>query len=144
MGGLIKRLSQKPPVLLAFGVFLILLTIIQWWRDVIRESSLMGHHTSEVVSAHRWGMLLLIVSELFFFFFFGRSFIEPGQFPQTSGVFDRQLVLKPFALSTFPYLILVSFFLQVLQFLGLSIGLSVVIRVELFRGLLLQFFLEFH
>lgn len=74
--GLVKWLSQKPPVLLSFGLFLIILTIIQWWRDVIRERRFIGHHTSEVVSAHRWGILLFIVSEVFFFLSFFWAFFH--------------------------------------------------------------------
>lgn len=35
-------------IILIVGVTLILLTILQWWRDVIRESTYQGFHTSSV------------------------------------------------------------------------------------------------
>ena len=34
---------------LVIGGTLILLTIIQWWRDVIREGTFLGYHTKRVV-----------------------------------------------------------------------------------------------
>nr|YP_009353862.1 cytochrome c oxidase subunit III [Myadora brevis]AQZ26163.1 cytochrome c oxidase subunit III [Myadora brevis] len=38
-----------------------------WWRDVIRESTYGGNHTSVVVRSHAIGMALFIISESFFF-----------------------------------------------------------------------------
>ena len=74
--GLVKWFRQKSPFLIYFGVFLIILTIIQWWRDVIRERTFIGHHTSAVVKAHRIGMVLFIVSEVFFFLSFFWAFFH--------------------------------------------------------------------
>ena len=50
-----------------FGVFLVLITIVQWWRDVIREGTYQGAHTYKVSVGLRWGMLLFITSEVLFF-----------------------------------------------------------------------------
>nr|BDC91893.1 cytochrome c oxidase subunit III [Armandia sp. GK-2021] len=74
--GLVKWFSQGCLTLLLFGLFLIVLTMIQWWRDIVRESTFMGHHTSPVVKAHRLGMVLLIVSEVFFFLSFFWAFFH--------------------------------------------------------------------
>nr|YP_001718400.1 cytochrome c oxidase subunit III [Loxocorone allax]BAG12585.1 cytochrome oxidase subunit III [Loxocorone allax] len=52
------------------GLFLVLITMIQWWRDVIREASYQGMHTYQVTKGLRWGMVLFIVSEVCFFFAF--------------------------------------------------------------------------
>nr|WNO18589.1 cytochrome c oxidase subunit III [Paralepetopsis sp.] len=52
------------------GVVLILLTMVQWWRDVCREGVFQGFHTKRVGSGLRWGMILFIVSEVCFFFAF--------------------------------------------------------------------------
>ena len=41
-----------------------------WWRDVVREATYQGHHTSIVQIGIRYGMLLFIVSEIMFFFAF--------------------------------------------------------------------------
>ncbi|KAM7248920.1 hypothetical protein ACFE04_026806 [Oxalis oulophora] len=41
-----------------------------WWRDVIRESTLEGHHTKVVQLGLRYGSILFIVSEVMFLFAF--------------------------------------------------------------------------
>ena len=47
-----------------------------WWRDVIRESTYMGHHTSYVARGLRLGFALFLLSEgMFFFGFFELFFI---------------------------------------------------------------------
>ena len=38
-----------------------------WWRDVIRESVVLGNHTPVVKLHLRYGMLLFIASEVMFF-----------------------------------------------------------------------------
>ena len=55
------------------GLFIVLLTMVQWWRDIIREGTFQGFHTFNVCIGLRWGMILFIVSEIFFFlaFFWG-------------------------------------------------------------------------
>lgn len=58
------------------GTFLILITIIQWWRDVIREGTYQGHHTSYVAKGLRWGIILFIASEVLFFFAFFWAFFH--------------------------------------------------------------------
>jgi cytochrome c oxidase subunit 3 len=66
------------------GLGLVLLTMVAWWRDVIRES-LSGENTSTVVRLGlRYGMVLFIASEVMFFVawfwaFFGAS-LFPGGF----------------------------------------------------------------
>ncbi|KAI3664776.1 hypothetical protein L1987_89441 [Smallanthus sonchifolius] len=39
-----------------------------WWRDVLRESTLEGHHTKVVQLGPRYGFILFIVSEVMFLF----------------------------------------------------------------------------
>ena len=60
-------------LLLIIGVLLILLTIIQWWRDITREGTFQGLHTIIVVNGLKIGIILFIISEIFFFisFFWG-------------------------------------------------------------------------
>jgi heme/copper-type cytochrome/quinol oxidase subunit 3 len=41
-----------------------------WWRDVVREGTFEGKHTSFVQKGLKMGMLLFIVSEVMFFFAF--------------------------------------------------------------------------
>ena len=52
------------------GFSMILYTMYVWWRDIIREATFEGHHTSAVQLGLRYGMLLFIVSEVMFFFAF--------------------------------------------------------------------------
>jgi len=58
------------------GLLLVLITIIQWWRDVIREGTYQGHHTSYVAKGLRWGIILFIASEVLFFFAFFWAFFH--------------------------------------------------------------------
>jgi len=52
---------------MVFGLLVILLTIVQWWRDVIREATFQGFHTRKVSFGLRWGIILFILSEVCFF-----------------------------------------------------------------------------
>lgn len=55
---------------LLWSFILIILTIINWWRDVIRESLFIGYHTSFVKNLIRSSIIFFIVSEVIFFFSF--------------------------------------------------------------------------
>ena len=63
------------------GLIIILLTIIQWWRDVIREGTYLGFHTSLVTKGLRWGIILFIASEVLFFFAFFWAFFHSSLAP---------------------------------------------------------------
>nr|YP_010837689.1 cytochrome c oxidase subunit III [Coleonyx mitratus]WGC93719.1 cytochrome c oxidase subunit III [Coleonyx mitratus] len=78
--------------LMNIGLLIMSLTMIQWWRDIIREGTFQGHHTTMVQNGLRYGMILFITSEVFFFlgFFwaFYHSSLAPtpelgGQWPPT-------------------------------------------------------------
>lgn len=58
------------------GLFVILLTMLQWWRDVVREGTFLGFHTYLVGKGLRWGIILFIVSEVLFFFAFFWAFFH--------------------------------------------------------------------
>lgn len=66
---------------LSFGLILIILTIVQWWRDVVRESTLQGHHSSLVLNGLKFGIILFIVSEVMFFFAFFWAFFHRSLAP---------------------------------------------------------------
>jgi len=73
------------PWLFWTGVALIAVTMIGWWRDVLRESR-EGHHTLAVSHGLRLGMALFITSEVFFFFaffwaWFWGALVPPETFP---------------------------------------------------------------
>nr|UZN44213.1 cytochrome c oxidase subunit III [Acharax sp. NY-2022] len=67
--------------LLITGFFLLIITVIQWWRDVIRESTFQGSHTNKVANGLRWGMLLFIISEVMFFFAFFWAYFHSSLAP---------------------------------------------------------------
>nr|ALF63190.1 cytochrome c oxidase subunit III [Dicrossus filamentosus] len=67
--------------LFLLGLVLLLLTASQWWRDVIRESTFLGHHTTPVQKGLRYGMVLFIVSEVFFFLGFFWAFFHSSLTP---------------------------------------------------------------
>jgi len=52
-----------------------------WWRDVVREGTLEGHHTNIVQLGMRYGMILFIVSEVMFFFAFFWAFFAAALAP---------------------------------------------------------------
>jgi cytochrome c oxidase subunit 3 len=62
--------------LLSFGFCMILFMMFVWWRDIIREGTFEGQHTSSVQTGLRMGMLLFIVSEIMFFFAFFWAFFH--------------------------------------------------------------------
>ena len=55
---------------------LLLIVIIQWWRDIRREGAIQGLHTSIVELGLRWGIALFIISEIFFFLRFFWAFFH--------------------------------------------------------------------
>nr|YP_009170399.1 cytochrome c oxidase subunit III [Amblyrhynchus cristatus]ALE29397.1 cytochrome c oxidase subunit III [Amblyrhynchus cristatus] len=67
--------------LLYLGLTTLLLTMYQWWRDIIREGTFQGHHTSLVQKGLRYGMILFITSEVFFFLGFFWAFYHSSLAP---------------------------------------------------------------
>ena len=53
-------------LILIFGLLTLAIVIFQWWRDISREGSIQGLHTSITELGLRWGIALFIVSEFFF------------------------------------------------------------------------------
>nr|ASW34648.1 cytochrome c oxidase subunit III [Quedenfeldtia trachyblepharus] len=67
--------------LMNLGLLVLLLTVTQWWRDVIREGTYQGHHTTPVQQGLRYGMILFIASEVFFFIGFFWAFYHSSLAP---------------------------------------------------------------
>jgi cytochrome c oxidase subunit 3 len=63
------------------GIGLLLSTKYFWWRDVVREGTIEGQHTSLVQLGLRFGMVLFIVSEVMFFFAFFWAFFWSSMAP---------------------------------------------------------------
>lgn len=58
-----------------------LLCALQWWRDIIRESTFQGCHSINVQKIIRSGIILFIISEIFFFISFFWAFFHSSLSP---------------------------------------------------------------
>lgn len=63
------------------GLFLVVFTMAQWWRDVVREARMQGFHGVAVARGLRMGVVLFIVSEVCFFFAFFWAFFHRSLAP---------------------------------------------------------------
>jgi len=79
--GLVFWFHGEGVICLSLGIILVLITIFQWWRDVIRERTFLGFHTSIVESGLRYGIIIFIISEVFFFFSFFWAFFHSSLAP---------------------------------------------------------------
>lgn len=64
-----------------FGLLCVLTCMFVWFRDIVREGTLEGHHTNIVQLGLRYGMILFIVSEVMFFFAFFWAFFAASLAP---------------------------------------------------------------
>lgn len=53
---------------LFFGQIALFYVMYVWWRDIVRESTYQGHHTTPVQTGLRYGVLIFILSEVMLFF----------------------------------------------------------------------------
>nr|UFK32168.1 cytochrome c oxidase subunit III [Uniformus sp.] len=81
MSGLIMWFNKLEQHLMLMGMLIIILTMIQWWRDVIREATFQGLHTLKVSLGMKMGMILFIISEILFFSSFFWSFFHSSLSP---------------------------------------------------------------
>jgi cytochrome c oxidase subunit 3 len=66
---------------LSLGFFMVLYAMFVWWRDVVREATYQGLHTTAVQTGLRYGMILFIVSEIMFFVAFFWAFFHSSLAP---------------------------------------------------------------
>nr|ATD85994.1 cytochrome c oxidase subunit III [Sophonia linealis] len=79
--GMIMWFHLLSILLFILGTMIILLTMIQWWRDVVRESTFQGLHTKKVVTSMKLGMIMFIISEILFFSSFFWAFLHSSLSP---------------------------------------------------------------
>ena len=72
---------QGTSFLFFIGLVLVLFTMAGWWRDVIRESVVLGLHKPVVKLGFRYGMILFIISEVMFFFAWFWAYFNSAIFP---------------------------------------------------------------
>nr|AIW64795.1 cytochrome c oxidase subunit III [Mekongiella wardi] len=83
--------------LFLIGTLITILTMLQWWRDVIRESTYQGLHTEYVSIGLRWGMILFITSEVLFFMSFFWAFFNSSISPNIElNMMWPPMGIKPF------------------------------------------------
>jgi cytochrome c oxidase subunit 3 len=69
-------------LMLIAGLAAVVLTMVMWWRDVIKESSTPGLHSPVVRLGLRYGMTLFITSEVMFFVGFFWAFFHFFLYPE--------------------------------------------------------------
>nr|YP_009115234.1 cytochrome c oxidase subunit III [Wadicosa fidelis]AIZ97180.1 cytochrome c oxidase subunit III [Wadicosa fidelis] len=79
--GMIKMFMFYDVSLLMLSFVMLFVVAMLWWRDVIRESTFQGFHSSVVLKGLMVGMILFIVSEIFFFFSFFWAFFHSSLSP---------------------------------------------------------------
>lgn len=95
--GLVKWFHLRIINLMIIGLLTILLSSVQWWRDVSREGTFIGYHTLKVTLGLRWGMILFIVSEVLFFFSFFWAFFHRSLRPTIEiGISWPPTEIRPF------------------------------------------------
>lgn len=95
--GIIIIITNQRIKLFTVGTIIIILTIIQWWRDVIRESTYQGLHTKKVIKRIKLGIILFIISEIIFFRSFFWAFFHRRLSPSIEiGIIWPPKGIKPF------------------------------------------------
>jgi cytochrome c oxidase subunit 3 len=102
--GAVLAMHKQGPWVLYAGVFLLIVTMVGWWRDMLREAT-PENHTPIVETTLRWGVVLFIISEVMFFVAFFWSYFHASLFPSevVGGVWPPKNIqtIDPFRL---PYL----------------------------------------
>ena len=79
--GLIIWFHFSSTNLLMLGLTTNILTIYQWWWDIVRESTFQGHYTPTVQKGLCYGIILFIISEVLFFTGFFWAFYHSSLAP---------------------------------------------------------------
>lgn len=111
LGGISAYLKRRDWLLGTLGLTRLLITVVQWWRDVGRESTFQGKHSVKVMNSIGLGMILFIIREvcLFSTFFWAflhsslRPNVEVGHWPP-AGVCP----IQPFSLPLLNTILLLS------------------------------------
>nr|YP_010849311.1 cytochrome c oxidase subunit III [Krisna quadrimaculosus]WGG89451.1 cytochrome c oxidase subunit 3 [Krisna quadrimaculosus] len=81
MMGTVTWMKLKNKELMMIGTMMTITCVIQWWRDITRESTFQGNHTKKIMMMMKTGMILFITSEIFFFISFFWSFFHSSLSP---------------------------------------------------------------
>uniref|UniRef100_A0AAU6PX43 Cytochrome c oxidase subunit 3 n=1 Tax=Ophiotreta sp. TaxID=3135526 RepID=A0AAU6PX43_9ECHI len=81
--GLVNWFQGDNIITIILGLTILAVVMILWWRDVIREATFLGMHTSHVVQGIKIGFILFILSEIMFFLSFFWAFFHSALSPTT-------------------------------------------------------------
>nr|YP_009348101.1 cytochrome c oxidase subunit 3 [Nothoaspis amazoniensis]APW83514.1 cytochrome c oxidase subunit 3 [Nothoaspis amazoniensis] len=105
MTGMIDLMHFNNLKILFIATIITFMTMIQWWRDICREASFQGNHTSIVLKSMKWGMSLFIISEIFFFISFFWAFFHSSLSPNIEiGIQWPPMAILPFNPFSIPLL----------------------------------------
>nr|YP_010222646.1 cytochrome c oxidase subunit III [Sastragala esakii]UCC46109.1 cytochrome c oxidase subunit III [Sastragala esakii] len=79
--GMVVWFHTNEMYLFYLGVTILMMTMFQWWRDIVREATYQGKHTIKVTEGLKLGMILFIISEVFFFISFFWGFFHSSLSP---------------------------------------------------------------
>nr|AYQ22936.1 cytochrome c oxidase subunit III [Orthione mesoamericana] len=91
------HLHEAASKIIIIGLLTMVLSMAQWFRDVTREGTHQGNHTSVVQTGLKYGMVLFIASEVLFFFSFFWAFFHSSLSPTP----ELGLVWPPKGISVF-------------------------------------------
>lgn len=79
---------------LTFSLIFLVSSIVIWWRDITREGTFEGQHTSIVQLGLRFGVILFIISEIIFFvaFFWAYFWAALAPVPEIGSVWPPQYI----------------------------------------------------
>jgi len=66
---------------LVFGLLFTVSIMFVWWRDIVREATYQGLHTTKVAAGIRLGVVLFIISEVMFFVSFFWAYLHSSLAP---------------------------------------------------------------
>nr|ADA62256.1 cytochrome oxidase subunit 3 [Mengenilla australiensis] len=97
---MINWLNMKNKSLMIISFLMLFIISLLWWRDIIRESSLLGFHTFKIYTMLKWSMILFIISELLLFISFFWNFFHNSIIPN----YNLMNFWPPKSIYTFNYL----------------------------------------
>nr|ATF28648.1 cytochrome c oxidase subunit III [Pomponia linearis] len=97
VSGMVMMFHNFNNNLLYMGMLILMLTMIQWWRDVSREGTFQGLHTMIVMIGLKMGMVLFIISEILFFISFFWGFFHSSLSP----IMEIGMMWPPLGIMTF-------------------------------------------
>jgi len=69
---------------LSVGLISVVTVMLLWFKDVVREATFQGHHTTKVKNGIKMGLILFILSEVLFFAGFFWAFFHSSLVPSIS------------------------------------------------------------